>query len=441
MAGADRRTLVLALLGAGLGVTLLRFPLASATHGAWFLAIAVASLALFGLPLLVGEAALGRFRRRNAVDAFGPGAWKALGGLVALGALALAAVVAVLAGWAGRLVVDSWSDGWFDDPDRHIRLLSAGPDALLAMLLVVGAVTAVAMRSASTGRGSRGLVGALAVASLLLLAGLAAWSNLRSGAGDGRDALFAFDLDVLGWRLAFSAMLAGLLPALLATGVVATLSAGVHDRALPRDAGLAVVYIALGIGTAVLFLAGLAGAHGTTLAGAGGLEAFTELPALLVADGDWEGGLAVGLFFTALLLAALVALLALLEVPATWLRESFPSWTQPRALLGAGLAAALVAVPLCFGADLVQHAGETVAWVMAPLAGLLVATHVGWARPEVLDGFRVGDARHPLDRVLLPVLRYAIPPVMALLLVAGTLGLLRSVGWADGSGGLWALAP
>jgi SNF family Na+-dependent transporter len=148
-----------------------------------------------------------------------------------------------------------------------------------------------------------------------------------------------------------------------------------------------------------------------------------------------------GFFFGALLLLALVGLLALLEVPATWLNEHYESWTEARAFLASGLLALLVALPLCFGSDAVVHASQALAWVATPLVALFVSVHIGWGRPEVLEGFRVGDAKHPLADLVRPLLRYLHPPVLALLLVVGTLGFLRAVGWADGSGGLWALAP
>ncbi|HJQ93777.1 MAG TPA: hypothetical protein VJ874_05785, partial [Candidatus Thermoplasmatota archaeon] len=251
-------------------------------------------------------------------------------------------------------------------------------------------------------------------------------ASLDAGAPDG--------------SLAFAAVLAGLAPALLATGAVATLAGHVNDRTMPREATLVALFAALAVGFAVVLVAALASSQGLSLSGRG-LDAFAEVPALFAAVGGWEGGMMAGVFFGSLLLLALVALLVLLEVPATWLHERSASWSEGRAFLASGLAVYLLAVPLCFGAEAVLHTSEALAWVAAPLAGMLVSIHVGWARPEVLDGFRVGDAKHPLGRVLRPLLRYVHPPVLAFLFTVGLLGFLRAVGWADGSGGLWDLAP
>lgn len=437
--GGNGRTFVLALIGAGLAATLLRFPYGDAADGAWFLAFVAAGLFAVALPVVLGEGGLGQFRRRNAVDALGPGPWKSVGVAAALGAVALAAVLAVLAGWAARFFILSFSESWHDDPARAFRLLSAGPDAVLATLGIVAAATLVALRG--TRKGSAAVISFATLSALALLAGLAVWANLQDGGGVGRDHLLALEADAIDGSLATAGLLAGLLPALLATGVTTTMSSHLHDRTLPREGTLAAIAATLAIAAAVAFLAALASSQGTALASGDGLDAFTQAPALFAAVGGWEGGMLAGAFFGALLLLALVGLLALLEVPATWLHERFGSWTEGRSVLATGLVVLLAALPLCFGADVALHASEALAWVAAPLVGLFLCVHVGWVRPEVLDGFRVGDARHPLGKLLRPLLRYVHPAVFTLLLVVGTLGFLRSVGWADGSDGLWALAP
>lgn len=437
--GDDRRTFVLATTGAGLAFTLARFPLTQATHDAWTSAIAVLAVALLGLPVLLAEAALGQYRRRNTVDAYGPGAWRGVGFLHALGALVAAALLAVLAGWSVRYFVGSFEGTWFDDPGRHFRLLSAGPDTLLVTLGVLAVATGVAMRG--VGRGLRGTVAACAVGALVLLGGLAVWANVQSGAESGRVALYDFDSGGLDASFVVAALFAGLLPAMLATGLTSSLAGQMHDRTLPRESSMAILYVLLGLAGALFFLGPLASANEASLAADGAQTAFTQVPALFAAIGGAEGGVLAGCFFAALLLASLVGLVTLLEVPATWFAESYASWTEGRGLLASGLVAFLIAVPFCFSAAAVGHLHEALAWVAAPLGALLVCLHVGWARPEVLDGFRVGDAKHRLDSTLLPALRYALAPAFLFLLVLGTLGFAQAMGWSDASGGLWRLAP
>ncbi|MEA3135891.1 MAG: neurotransmitter:Na+ symporter, family, partial [Thermoplasmata archaeon] len=266
--GGNGRTFVLALVGAGLAATLARFAWGSAVDGLWFLGFAAVGLFAVGLPIVLAEGALGQFRRRNAVDAYGPGAWKGLGAVAALGAVVLAALLAVLAGWSARFVVLSFSESWYDDPSRHFRLLSSGPDAVLTTLGVLAAATGVALRG--TRKGSKAIVGFCAVTALILLAGLAVWGNTFPGSAAGRTAVFATDVDAVGWSLAFAGILAGLLPTLLATGVTVTLSSHLHERTLPREVTLSGVFTAIGILLATLFIAGLSSSQGTGLASGDG---------------------------------------------------------------------------------------------------------------------------------------------------------------------------
>lgn len=435
--GADRRTFLLAVAGAGLAFAVGRFPLADASSGAWFGGIAVLALFLVGVPVAVAEAALGQYRRRNAVDAYGPGAWRAAGFAHALGALAAAVLLAILAAWSARFAFGSFEGTWFDDPARSFRLYSAGPDALVLTVGGLALATAVGLRGVKAGLAAT--VGAAAVIALVVAGGMAAWANLQDGAGEGRSALLDLDAGDIDASFVVRAVLAGLLPAALATGLATHRAAGLEDRALPRSVTMAALLAALGLAALLFAIAPLASANGAEL-GSGPEQAFTALPALFGGIGGAEGGILAGAFFGSFTLVALVAVIGLLEVPATWLAESGPSWSKGRGLVASALAAVLVAVPFCFSASAVAHLDEVLLWIAAPLAGLLVCLHVGWARPEVLDGFRVGDAAQPLDKALVPVLRFVLTPVLLALLLFGTLGVLASFG-NGGSGALWDLAP
>ena len=435
--GADRRGFILALVGAGLAVTLGRFPLGEATHGTWFAGLAAVSLLLFGVPVVLAESALGQYRRRNVVDSYGPGPWRLAGILHALGAIALVGLLAILAGWTARFAIGSFEGTWFDDPDRAFRLSSAGPDALLAALGAVAVATVAAARG--VGRGLRGTVASAAVVALLAIGGMALWAATRDGADAGLDALLDLDAGSLDASLVVRALLAGLLPALLATGFAARFASRTPDRTLPREVMVAAILLVLALAGLLYALASLSAAHGTSLGG-GAWQAFTQTARLFGAIGGAEGGLLAGGFFGALLFLLLVAMVGLLDVPATWLAESGPSWSPRRGLVASGLAAFLVAVPFCFSPAAVAHLGEVLAWIVAPLAGVLVCLHVGWVRPEVLDGFRVGDAAHRLDKSLKPALRFVLAPVFLALLLFGVLGVIQACG-GGGSGGLWQLAP
>ena len=436
---ATRTTWVLVLAAAALGMGAFgRYPLGTADAGLLAVAAFAVGVAVLAWPLLVAEAALGRFRRRNAVAAFGPGAWRAAGALAALACLAAAAYLAIVAGWAGRSAFDAFTGDHFDAPGQRFRLVSQGWDAMVGALAAVLVAAAAAMASLRDPR--RGLVAAVAVLGLIALAALATW-GLWSGGDAGRDAAFA-----LPWRDVDAALVVGglqraLVPALLGLGAVLTLSAQMPDRGLPRSATtLALAWV----GTAAAAGAGLTAlAHGEGVALDDGLAMpFTSAIALADAIGGTLGGVLAGTVAGILLAGSLAALVLVLEVPARWLTEAFPSWTLHHGLIASALAAYLLAVPLAFVAGLAFDVELALTAIVAPLGGLLVAVHVGWVRPEVLGGLTVGDANHDLHKTLKPALRYALPPVLLALLVLGTLGALADWGALErGSGALWSLVP
>lgn len=435
---ADKTVWVLALLAAALGSGAFgRHLLGTAQDGLLPWLLFALGVAVLGLPLLLGEAALGQSRRRNVADAFGPGPWGAAGWLSALLCLPLAGLLAYIAALAARMSYDAFQGGSFDDPDRHWRLVTQGWDMLALMLaafLAAGALAAAGTR----GRGLRATMTAVGMVGLVVVAGLLLYALVATGDG-GRDAALALDLDALDGASVVRALQQALVPAFLGFGVVATLSGHVHDRTLPREScTLAALWllVALGLGAA---LAALGHQQGLGLGDGYGL---LEATRIFAAIGGTTGGVLQGTFFGLLLAGALAALVAVLEVPATVVHERAAGFGEARANLGVALAAYLVAVPLAFVASWADDLGLLLTAVVAPLGGLLVALHVGWARPGVLDGFLVGDAGHRLDRLLRPVLRYVLPLPLAALLVLGVMeACVHVFGTSPGSGPLWDLVP
>lgn len=418
-----------------------RYPLLSASTGLAFLVFFALGIVLLGLPLVLAEAALGQFRRRNVVAAFGPGRWAWGGGALALAATLSAVLLAVVGGWFAQYALQSFNGDYFDDPDRSFRLLAVGWDAMLATLAVLGAAFA-AMVVARTGR--HGAWVGIGTVALLALAALAAWAFFQPGAGPGRDAALAIDLAAIDAPLVVQALLQSLLPVAVGLGLVTTISLRTPDQALPREAAtLATLAIALPLAGG-LFLLALSSAHGDVLAQdrSPGGPLFSAAPHLFADIGGTAGGILSGTFFGALAAASILAVAALLEVPALWLQETWTGWTPGRARLACTLAAYVAAVPFCFSNDAVHSLHLALAGVVVPLGGLLVALHVGWVRPQVLDGLRVGDVGHRLDATLRPCLRFVTPPALLFLLVIGTMAFLADAGWASrGDGGLWSLVP
>lgn len=436
---AEKTGWVLALAAAALGAgAFARYPLGAAEDGLAFGLLYLVGIVVLALPLMLGEAALGQFRRRNVVDTFGPGPWRFAGFAFAAAAVALTAYLAMVAGWSARYAFASFRGAFFDEPERYARLATQGWDALLLALGAIAAAVAVAW--SGIGRGLRGVMTATGAAALLVLACFVTWA-LVAGGGDGRHAAFALGLGSIDAPLVVSALQQALLPGLVGFGVVATMSTQVHDRTLPREAVLVSYVWVLApvlVGAALTALA-----HDAGLALPGGiLASFGSIAALFGAIDGTEGGMLAGAFYGVLLAGCLAAMVALLQVPAAFLTQRSGSWTGRRALTASGLAAYLVAIPLAFVTTGAGHVEFVLFALVAPLAGIAVSLHVGWVRPEVLDGFVVGDAKHRLEALLRPLLRFVVPALLLALLVLGVLEALVVWGVVEqGTTGLWRLVP
>lgn len=434
MAADDKRVWLLALAGAAIGSGLVgRFMLGTAADGILFWAVFAACALLLAVPLLLGELAVGQVRRRNVVDAFGPGPWSGLGWAFALACIPLIAFLSVLGGWAARLAYDSFWGDYFADAERHLRLITQGSDAMLWGLGVILVAWLLSWRSAKAGlRAPVVAVGILAALAVAIVLGIA----LLDGGSTGRDAAFHLNWGDLDAPFVVAAAQQALLPALLGFGVVATLSSQVTDRTLAgRIVPLGLYWLAIPLGV---------GAGLTALAAARGIpfgDGLVGLAVLAAGIGGTAGGMLAGTLFGLILAGCLVALVALLEVPATVLAER-ANWSEPRGSAVVALLAYLLVVPMAFVHDLAFDVERVLAAILAPLAGLALAVHVGWFRPTVLDGMLLGPEGPALHRVVRPMLRYVLPLPLLLLAVVGTLDVAVHVfGATAGSTGLWKLVP
>lgn len=424
--------LLAAAVGAG---AVARFPLGSAQDGLLFATVYGLGLLVLAFPLLLAEGALGQLRRRDPEAAYGSGAWPAASGFTALVALAAAALVAYLGGLALRYAIASFEGTYFDDPGRTFRVAAQGYDALLLTFVVL----VVAFGVARTGSGARPLLTAAGIVAVVATLALATGGLLQGATA--RASALAFPWRDLDAPLVVAALQQALLPALVGFGVVATWSANIQDRRLPQAAAQLLLLVlatsmAVGVG-----LAAFAADEGVALDG-GFDAAFTSAAALFGTLGGTTGGVLAGLFYGTLALGALAATVALLDVPAAWVMERSGAWSPTLAVAASALVAYLLSAPLAFVASLPEDLHLILRAIVAPVGGLLVSFYAGWSRPQALGGYTFGDANHPLEATLRPMLRYVLPLLLLALLVLGVAETLAETGAvARGSGGLWRLVP
>jgi len=437
---------VLTAAGAAVGLgNLWRFPfIAGENGGGAFVLVYLAAVALIGFPVMTAELMVGRRGRGNAghavravcEEARASPLWRVIGGLSIFIPFVGIGYYSVIAGWTVDYMVAFIATGGFgfDSPEAYQARFQAMQGSPMRLLLLhaafmAGVILVVAHEiHAGIERVAKILMPALFVL-LLIVVGFAA---VDGDMARGLAFLFQPDFSQLTWR--------GVLLALgqaffsLAVGIGALMTFGSYlDRADSVARSAAQICVT---DTAVALLAGIAifpivFAFGLDPAEGAGLT-FVTLP---VAFGEMAGGYIVGsAFFVLLFFAAFTTGVATLEPVVSWLIDRGvvrrrAAWLSGGAAWGLGALAAMSFnawrgfKPLGFLSGweertLFDILDFSIASLLLPLNGLLIALFVGWAvrRAMVVDELGGESALISQWRALL---RFAVPAAILAILVLG----------------------
>lgn len=432
---------LLATLGSAVGLgNVWRFSyVAGENGGGAFLLVYLVMVFLVGVPLLLGEFALGRSTQRESAAAFealAPASrWRHLGLLGVIVAGLILAYYAVIAGWVLKYLslhfmgsTQEFAATSFADAFRGFI---AHPLEPIAWQFAVMALT-VAVVAGGVERGIEAVSKLLMPALGLLLLALAIHSVTLPGFGQGVAFLLQPDWSVLTRPQVYLAALGQAFFSMgLAMGVMVTYGSYVApQRRLPR----ATVIIAIGdtlfaitAGLVIfpaVFSFGLDPAQGPALA-------FVVLPEVFA---QMKGGAWVGAaFFLLLAIAALTSAVSLLEVPVAFAMHRF-GWSRQRTSLGLGGLIFVLGVPASLGfgpwAGLTGMGGRSIldamdfvaANILLPLNGLLIAVFLGWVwrRRDALAACDLHASR--LGRFWRFSVRYTVPLLVAVVLVRSVWG-------------------
>ena len=407
---------------------------ASQGGGGAFLLLYLLIVFVVCLPVLVAEMVLGRSTGSSPLLAPVVAAsrrWQPMGWLFVLASVGILAFYAVLMGWTGATLVQTLTQGLPSDIDAAKAFfagLSEGRSALIGQLLslVLTAVVVAAGVRNGIERLSRWGLPLLFV----LLIGLAVWAAGLDGAVDGYHTfLLRWDPAELtnpttirnAFTQAFFSIGTGI-------GCILTYAAYLDRKAhLPREA-VAVV----GMDTAVGILAGMItfpvvmsfGLQDTISSSTIG-AIFIALPAGLASLGV-VGQLAAVLFFSLALIAALTSAVSLLEVPVACLIEQL-AWSRSRAVWVSTAIIFVAGVPAATSLAVLDRMDSVFGGLLLILGGLLLALLLGWVVPDRFQqDLRESSTPAQLRRLLLVLLRWISPPVLALGLVVSLVDLLNS---------------
>ena len=406
---------------------------ASQGGGGAFLLLYVLIVLVVCLPVLVAEMVLGRSTGNSPLLAPVTAAgrrWQPMGGLFVLAASGILAFYAVLMGWTGATLVQTLSWGLPSDIEQAEAFfagLSGGRAALIGQLLSLVATALVVAAGVRSGieRLSRWGLPLLFV----LLIGLAVWASGLEGAVEGyRTFLLRWDsaelTNLTTIRNAFTQAFFS-----IGTGIGCILAYAAYlDRKahLPREA-VAVV----GMDTAVGVLAGMVTfpvvisfglqevVSGSTLG-----TIFIALPTGLSSLGA-AGQFVAVLFFGLALIAAITSAVSLMEVPVACLIDRL-GWSRSRAVWVSTALIFVAGLPAATSLDVLGWMDSVFGGLLLILGGLLLALLLGWVVPNRFqDDLQISGTPVPLQRLLLVMLRWVSPPVVAVGLVISLVDLVN----------------
>ena len=406
---------------------------ASQGGGGAFLLLYVLIVLVVCLPVLVAEMVLGRSTGNSPLLAPVTAAgrrWQPMGWLFVLAASGILAFYAVLMGWTGATLVQTLSWGLPSDIEQAEAFfagLSGGRAALIGQLLSLVATALVVAAGVRSGieRLSRWGLPLLFV----LLIGLAVWASGLEGAVEGyRTFLLRWDsaelTNLTTIRNAFNQAFFS-----IGTGIGCILAYAAYlDRKahLPREA-VAVV----GMDTAVGVLAGMVTfpvvisfglqevVSGSTLG-----TIFIALPTGLSSLGA-AGRFVAVLFFGLALIAAITSAVSLMEVPVACLIDRL-GWSRSRAVWVSTALIFVAGLPAATSLDVLGWMDSVFGGLLLILGGLLLALLLGWVVPNRFqDDLQGSGTPVPLQRLLLVMLRWVSPPVVAVGLVISLVDLVN----------------
>ncbi len=407
---------------------------ASQGGGAAFVVLYLLIVLLICMPVLVAELVLGRSTGKSPLLAplqVGGRSWGSLGWLFMLAACGILAFYAVLMGWTLVTLLQVALAGLPADmaqAEMFFGTLSGGRSALIGQLLSM-VLTAVVV-----GAGVQGGIERLSRWGLpllfLMLIGLAIWAgNLDGAMGGYRTFLLRWDssqlLDPTTIRNAFTQAFFS-----IGTGIGTLLAYAAYlDRRahLPREA-VAVV----GMDTAVGLLAGMVTfpvvvsfGLGEVISGSTLGTIFIALPTGLSSLGE-TGRVVALLFFLLAYLAAITSSVSLLEVPVASLMDAL-GWSRRRAVVLSALLIFLLGLPAATSLGVLGWMDSVFGGVLLILGGLLLSLLLGWVTPQHFSRDLLSSGTPAwVQGILMFLLRWLAPPVVALGLVVSLVDLLGS---------------
>lgn len=448
---------IMAAVGSSVGLgNFWRFPFTAGENGGGaFIFIYLLCVALFGLPILMAEYALGRKSGRSAIDgvkylAAEEGkskAWVVLGWVGSLAAFGILTFYMVISAWIVDFSLQAFSGhfaGFADEAARQTAQALALDQQATA--IGIGDVSGenfgntlgnstrmlgwlalfIALNTFVLARGVKGGLEKVATILMpvffLLLIGVVAFALITGDAAAAANFLLKPDFSAV----TFETYLAAVGQAFFSIGVGSCLMITYgaylsHDTNIARSS-----VIVAGADTAVAMIAGFAifpivFAFGVDPTGGAGLF-FVTLP---IAFGQLPAFVG-GTFFILALFAAFTSSISLMEVGVSWLEDRNGLGRPKAAMIVGGLLFAIGALYI-FNGDLIDIVDFLTGQIMLPLGGILVCFFAGWVLSKET---MASEFENPAVMAVWSfACRFVVPPAVAFILIFGALQTAQTNGW------------
>ena len=340
---------IMAAVGSAVGLgNLVRFPREMADQGgAAFLFVYLGLLWLVGLPAMLGEMSIGKMTNASPVAAYRKLAgddkskWAILGVFGVLAAVFVLFFYTVIAGWALRFFVESFRDGWFDDPSGLFDTVSFGPWTIFWNFVVTAVTIYIVSRGISGGIEKATVI--MMPALFLIIVGIVVYALFQDGMGAGYREIFDPDFSEMSINNVSNAIGQVFFSLSLGQGAMLTYASYMEKKQSVTKDGTTIAFADSGVALLaammifpVLAFTGLL-ADPTTQAqldsGSFG-TAFRALPNAFVSMGDVIGRIVGTVFFLGLFFAALSSAISLLEVPTSVLADKGMQRWKAAVLMG-----------------------------------------------------------------------------------------------------------
>ncbi len=432
---STRLGFILAAVGSAVGLgNMWRFPYLTAENGgAAFLVLYVVFVLFIGLPVMLGEFAVGRGAKKSPVDAlrhYGGRAWTPLGLLFVLSGFLILAYYGVIAGWTLRYAVAGLLDGFAVDAAARFEAFAGGWDAVAWHVAFMGVTIAIVGAGVRDGIERTAMV--LMPLLLAIVVGLGVYAATMTGSGPGYDFYLRPDFSrVLSLSVISDAASQAFFSLSLGMGAMLTFSSYLsRDDNLPRESvfiagsDFLIAFLAGLMVFPIVFALGLSGDVGESTIGA----LFISLPEAFGQMGGVGRGVGV-LFFAALLVGALTSAISLLEVVTSSVIDSM-GWARRKAAVGFGILITAAGVWPAFDIDVLGVMDQLAGNVFLIVGGLLLSIFVGWVMPSPEDEVRKGAPGIGWLPLWKGFLRFVVPAILALVLfysVSDTVDMFRGL--------------